>query len=177
MQTVTEPDSLIRSLQLVDWKAIHHVPQRAFEDLRSIIPNVSIPEPCAAIRIVQDLIGLPPPQYVDCCANNCILFHGSRSQMTHCFCGASRYRNFRKRDGSVVQKPVNQMRYFLLIGRIIQLWANSAKAKLWKDYRLQFQQYRHHQTSLDNYWSGDLHKNYHYSDLGMFHNAHDMAFQ
>lgn len=121
------------------------------------------------------MIELPPPKYIDCCINNCILFYGTRSTMTRCFCGASRYREHQKRDGSIVLKPVNQMRYFSPIGRLIQMWANPSKARLWKEYRSRYDHYD--SRSLDDYWSGDLHKNYHYSNQGLFRDNHDMAFQ
>jgi hypothetical protein len=105
---------------------------------------------------------------VHCCYNNCIAFTGDYADVSECpYCGEKRFLDNGKSRKSFVHIP--------LIPRLQLQYRNPSRAKALKAYRQSLLRPSSGQAEVRDFFDGDLFREFHMKELGLFSDTHDVA--
>lgn len=144
------------------------MPRSKYQQLQALLEERGIKFPSvrrkeARLRKVTQI----KAHFIDCCYNNCIAFTGSYSDHDSCqYCKESR----RNSTG----KPRKRFLYIPLIQRLQLQYSDPARARVLTSYRKEL-----HQDNgiriLRDFFDGDLFRDFHVTELGLFNDPHDIA--
>ena len=129
------------TLELLQWKAVNGVPDKAFEKLLKIMKNKlpkdnELPDSTYEAKKAVCPLGLEV-QKIHACPNDCILYRGEYEDLNACpVCCALRYKIGHDDPGDVAGEhprkkiPAKVMWYAPIIHRLKRLFENKEHAKL-----------------------------------------------
>jgi hypothetical protein len=169
---IAEPpgDSLRLFLRLAEWA--DSVSRDAYTELRHILRDLDIQLPSLRCREAR-LRGVTGIQHraIDCCFNSCIAFTGKYSDVQECpFC-----KEPRKHPTS--GRPRKQFIYIPLAPRLRLQYENPERARVLKSYRKHLLESNETNGTRQfrDVFDGDLFRNFHQDELGLFQDSHDVA--
>jgi hypothetical protein len=163
-------DSLLLFLRLAEWA--DSVSRDAYTQLRHILRDLDIQLPSLRCREAR-LRGVTGIQHraIDCCFNSCIAITGKYSDAQECpFCNEPR-----KHPTS--DRPRKQFIYIPLAPRLRLQYKNAERARVLKSYRQDLLQSNEANgiRQFRDVFDGDLFRNFHQDELGLFQDPHDIA--
>ena len=111
------------------------------------------------------------PQLIHCCFNSCMAFTGAFSDLGNCtVCREPRYQ-----PGSA--RPRKTFIYLPLLQRLRLQYLDAGRAKILKTYRHGFTDpdIRDARRLFRDVFDGDLYRDFHLRELGLFTDPHDVA--
>jgi hypothetical protein len=166
-----QPDSnLGLFLRLAEWS--EGVPREKYKQLRDILTAYSINLPSMRKREarLRGITGIQP-RLIHCCLNSCMAFTGTHSDLRNCLiCRESRYQS-----GST--KPRKTFVYVPLIQRLQLQYQDAERARILRSYRHGFTSpdARNARRVFRDVFDGDLFRDFHLRELGLFKDPHDVA--
>ena len=108
------------------------------------------------------------PTFFHCCQNNCIAFTGEYADLSECpYCEENRFSSSGKAQKTFIFIP--------LIPRLRLQYRAPSRAKALKAYRQSLSRTSSSQAEVRDFFDGDLFREYHVNELGLFNDSRDVA--